>query len=166
MATEPKDGDENLTAQSARLQQNLARIEALSARLMQAVSQRKQADMAIHGPSAELYAKAFASYFTQVMQNPAKLIEQQVGYWGKTLSHYAAAQQALAKGEAPPAEPNRDKRFKNPMWDSHPAFNFLKQQYLFNADAITQALSDLPELDPHERRRVDYFTRQIGRAHV
>lgn len=161
MATEPTDSDENVTAQTARLQQNLARIEVLSARLMQAVSQKKQSDTAIHGPSADLYAKACAAYFSQIMQNPAKLIEQQVSYWGKTLSHYAAAQQALAKGDAPPSEPSRDKRFKNPLWDSHPAFNFLKQQYLFNADAITQALGDLPDLDPNERRRVDFFTRQI-----
>ena len=48
--------------------------------------------------------KAAAAYLAEMMQNPAKVVEHQVNYWGKTLKHYVEAQQTLAKGEfkAPP----------------------------------------------------------------
>ncbi|MGL4319845.1 MAG: PHA/PHB synthase family protein, partial [Paracoccaceae bacterium] len=142
---------------------NLARVEELSTRLMAAMTRKREADQALHGPNQELYLKAAAAYVAEMMQNPARLIEQQVSYWGKTLKHYAEAQQALAKGELrAPADPGpKDKRFANPMWDTHPGFNFVKQQYQLNAEAITTAVSGLPALQGGDQKRVDYFIRQI-----
>jgi polyhydroxyalkanoate synthase subunit PhaC len=146
-----------------RLTANLARVEALSVRLTTALAHRREADKALAGPSQEVYTKAVAAYVAELMQNPAKIIEQQVGYWGRTLKHYVEAQQALAKGElhAPDDTGPKDKRFANPLWDTHPGFNYLKQQYLMNAEAVTSALSGLPSLDDTEQKRVDFFIRQI-----
>jgi polyhydroxyalkanoate synthase len=107
--------------------------------------------------------KAAAAYLAEMMQNPAKVVEHQVNYWGKTLKHYVEAQQVLAKGEfkAPPDPGPKDRRFQNPLWDTHPFFNYLKQQYQLNSEAITTAVGDMEALDPADRRRVDFFTRQI-----
>ena len=55
----------------------------------------------------------------------------------------------------------KDRRFSNPLWETHPFFNYLKQQYLLNAEAITTAVGDMETLDPADRKRVEYFTRQI-----
>ena len=41
------------------------------------------------------------------------------------------------------------------------AFNFIKQQYLFNAEAAQNAVALMEGIDETERKRVDYFTRQI-----
>lgn len=95
MTTETKDE----AARFERLNANLAKVEELSKRLTTALTHRKQADPALHGPSQELYLKAAAAYVAEMMQNPSKIIEQQVGYWGKTLKHYVEAQQALSKGK-------------------------------------------------------------------
>jgi polyhydroxyalkanoate synthase subunit PhaC len=44
----------------------------------------------------------------------------------------------------------------------HPYFNFIKQQYLLNAEAVArQAVAALDTLDPNDRQRLEYFTRQI-----
>lgn len=146
-----------------RLNANLAKVEALSTRLVAAMTKKREADQALHGPNQELYVKAAAAYLAELMHNPARMVEQQVSYWGKTLKHYVEAQQALASGELrAPADPGpKDKRFANPMWDTHPAFNYLKQQYQMNAAAVTAAVSELPTLGGQEQRRVDYFIRQI-----
>ncbi len=146
-----------------RLNANLARVEELSQRMTAALSHRKKADPALQGPSQDVYMKAAAAYVAEMMQNPSKIIEHQVTYWGKTLKHYVEAQQVLAKGElrAPPDPGPKDRRFANPLWDTHPFFNFLKQQYLVNAEAITRAMSGLEMLDPADRKRVEFFTRQI-----
>ena len=148
---------------SARLTANLARMDELSKRLTAALTHRRQADPALHGPSNDVYMKAATAYLAEMMQNPARVVEHQVSYWGKTLKHYVEAQQTLAKGEfkAPPDPGPKDRRFHNPLWDTHPFFNYLKQQYLLNAEAISTAVDGLETLDPADRRRVDYFTRQI-----
>lgn len=142
---------------------NLAKIEALSARLMAAMAQKKQSDPGVQGPGQEMYLKAAAAYLAGMMQNPGKVLEHQIAYWGKTMKHYVEAQQALASGEIrAPSDPGpKDRRFANPLWDTHPAFNYLKQQYLFNAEAVQNAVADMEAIDPGDKKRVEYFTRQI-----
>ena len=159
MTTDDSDAHEKLQ----RLTGNLAKIEALSARLIKALAERRAHDKALDGPGQDVYVKAAAAYMAEMMSNPARVLEHQIGYWGKTLKHYVEAQQALAKGEfVAPADPGpTDKRFSNPLWDTNPAFNFLKQQYLLNADAIKTAVSDMESLDDNDRKRVEFFTRQI-----
>lgn len=160
MTTATKDE----SARLERLNANLAKVEELSKRLTSALTARKMHDQALDGPSQELFVKAAAAYVAEMMQNPSKIIEQQVGHWGKTLKHYVEAQQSLAQGQfKPPADTGpKDRRFANPLWDTHPFFNFLKQQYLINAETITNATSGLTMLDEAERRRVEFFTRQIA----
>ncbi|MEO6298940.1 MAG: class I poly(R)-hydroxyalkanoic acid synthase [Paracoccaceae bacterium] len=158
MATE----DSEAHAKLARMQDNLTKVEGLSARLMTAMAARKTYDAALDGPDQDVYVKAAAAYVAEMMQNPAKVLEHQVGYWGKTLKHYVAAQQALVKGEvAAVVEGPKDRRFANPLWDSNPAFSYLRQQYLTNAEAVATAVQDIEGLDAGERKRVEYFTKQI-----
>lgn len=159
MTTETKDSDVRLD----RLNANLVKVEELSKRLTAALTQRKTADPALHGPSQDVYLKAAAAYVAEMMQNPSKILEHQISYWGKSLKHYVEAQQALSKGElkAPPDPGPSDKRFANPLWETHPFFNYLKQQYLLNSAAITDAVSGLETLDPGDKKRVEYFSRQI-----
>jgi len=99
----------------------------------------------------------------QMMANPAKMMEHQAAYWGKSLKHWIEAQQALGTGHFVPPTDNTpaDRRFRNPLWQTHPYFNFVKQQYLMSAEAIRNATENLEGLDDEERRRVGFFARQI-----
>ena len=155
--------DDEAGARLDRLNANLAKVEELSQRLMVALSRRKQADPALSGPSQDVYMKAAAAYVAEMMQNPAKILEHQISYWGKSLKHYVEAQQMLAKGklEAPPDSTPKDRRFSNPLWETHPFFNYLKQQYLLNSEAVANAVGSLDHLDPADRKRVEYFSKQI-----
>ncbi|MGB4908429.1 MAG: class I poly(R)-hydroxyalkanoic acid synthase, partial [Tabrizicola sp.] len=161
MTTEDNAPDTNVRAE--RLNANLAKVEELSKRLTAALTHRRQVDPSLHGPAPDVYMKAAAAYFAEMVSNPAKVVEHQVNYWGKTLKHYVEAQQTLAKGEfkAPPDPNPRDRRFGNPLWETHPFFNYLKQQYQMNAEAISTAVGDMETLAPEDRRRVEYFTKQI-----
>lgn len=160
-----KTGDEtNATAASlAKFEENLARIEQLTERLLSAMATRREVRADLQGPSQELYLKAGAAYMAEMLNNPAKMIEHQVEYWGKTVRHYVEAQQAfIEKGlAAPKDETPTDKRFANPLWQTNPYFNFIKQQYLMNAEAVEKAVSAIEGLDSHEQQRIEYFSRQI-----
>ena len=155
--------DHEAQAKLARLTANIARVEVLSARLVKAMAEKKAHDKALDGPGQDVYLKAAAAYMAEMMQNPAKVIEHQIGYWGKTLTHYVAAQKALAGGglAAPDDKGPADRRFANPIWETNPAFNFIKQQYLLNAEAVTGAVGDMEALDEVDRKRVAFFTKQI-----
>lgn len=153
--------DPENTAAMERLNANLSKVDALTQRLVNAVSQRKPYDPGLSGPNQDVFIKAATAYVAEMMANPSKIFEQQIGYWSKSVRHYIAAQEAIARGEAPEDSLGPDPRFANPLWHSHPYFNFLKQQYQLNADAISEAVSGIDHLDPKERKRIDYFARQI-----
>ena len=158
MTTDHEDRDK-----ADRLNENLAKVEELTQRLVNAISQKRDIRPSLQGPGQDLAMKAMAAYYAEMMQNPAKLFEQQVSYWGKSLKHYIAAQQNLAKGQIKPPEDETpaDRRFADPMWEDHPYFNFIKQQYLMSSEAVQNAVEGLENLDPKDRKRLEYFSRQI-----
>ena len=147
----------------SRMAQNLKKVEELSKRLTRVMSQREGHQPALDGPNQQLFAKAAQSYWAEAMTNPARLMEHQMGYWTKSVAHFVEAQQALAKGGLAPVEGEAptDKRFANPLWQTHPYFNFIKQQYLINAEALRQAVEDAQDMDPAEKKRLVYFSQQI-----
>ncbi|WPZ30421.1 class I poly(R)-hydroxyalkanoic acid synthase [Sulfitobacter sp. OXR-159] len=147
----------------SRMAQNLKKVEELSKRLTRVMSQREGHQPALDGPNQQLFAKAAQSYWAEAMTNPARLMEHQMGYWTKSVAHFVEAQQALAKGGLAPVEGEAptDKRFANPLWQTHPYFNFIKQQYLINAEALRQAVEDAQDMEPAEKKRLVYFSQQI-----
>lgn len=145
------------------LNQNLAKIEELSARLTNIVAGKKTVRQSLQGPGQEFYAKAVAACWNDMLANPAKIIEQQVAFWGKSLQHAMEAQQALSGGElvAPEDHTPKDRRFSNPLWETHPYYNYLKQQYLITAEAMEKTLSDVDGLDDRDKQKLEFFTRQM-----
>lgn len=157
-------GQDAMTAESMkRMAENLKKVETLTERLTQVMAHRKGHQQSLDGPNQELFAKAGQAYLAEAVNNPAKLVEHQMAYWTKTVTHFIEAQATLARGklQAPEDKTGRDKRFANPLWETHPYFNFVKQQYLINAEAIAQAVDDVSDMEPREKQRLAYFSRQI-----
>ena len=162
MTTETKAADA-VGGDPATLNANLAKVEALSQRLVAALGRRQAVRPSLQGPGPELFMRAAAAYMAEVVANPSKMLEHQVGYWSRSMRHYVEAQQALASGKlrAPEDRTPADRRFSSPLWETHPYFNFIKQQYLMSSQAITDALSSLEGLEERDRKRLAYFSRQI-----
>ena len=163
MTTNDLDAHEVVGENVAKLEANLARVEELTQRLLKVMGNGRQVAPALQGPSQELYVKAATAYMTEMMHNPAKLIEHQLEFWGKSVKHYVEAQHLLAQGklEAPTDETPKDRRFSHELWDTNPYFNYIKQQYLMNASAVQQAVEDIDTLDSEEKKRLRYFSQQI-----
>jgi len=154
----PEMTEENID----RLKENMEKVETLSKRLIEVMAGKKGHNPALDGPNQELFAKAATAYWSDAWQNPAKLLEQQLEFWGKSVLNFAEAQKALTTGEV---EDNgiapRDRRFSNPMWDTNPYFRFVRQQYQTNAKAIEQAVASVDDLDRKDIQRLQYFSQQI-----
>ncbi len=170
-AQKPAPQEGGAGAPSPEMARNLARIEELSQRLIAALSRRKPHSPALDGPSPELYAKAGAALMAEWMTNPAKLIGQQVEWWGRAVQNYMEAQQAMLaaatgadareQGEEAGAAARCDRRFSHPLWYSNPYFSLLRKQYLLNARTLEKSVEALEGLSPPERERLRFFTRQI-----
>lgn len=159
MATSEFDISENRDKMNA----NLAKIDALTQRLIAAFAQRQPQRQELQGPDPSLYMNAASAYWTEMIKNPSKVLEHQVEYWGKTLKHFAEAHEALRSGNLVAPEDNTpdDKRFSNPLWKTHPYFNYIKQQYLLSSQSIERAIADIETLDAREKARLEYFGKQI-----
>jgi polyhydroxyalkanoate synthase len=117
MATEEHDTDQYEGEAQDRMTANLARVETLSQRLIAALSRRNPANPALNAPSHDLFAKAAAAYWSEALENPARLYENQLAYWGQSVRQFMQAQQSMMTG-VPASEEDtpRDKRFANPLW--------------------------------------------------
>lgn len=146
-----------------KLNENLRKVEALSERLTKVMSNRTTHQPSLDSPDKELFTQAATSYWAEAMQNPAKMLEHQLDYWSKSVTHFVEAQQVLAKGklEAPEDQGAKDRRFANPLWETNPYFNFIKQQYQINSAALQQAVDDVTDMEPLEKQRLTYFSSQI-----
>ncbi|MDF2140253.1 class I poly(R)-hydroxyalkanoic acid synthase [Paenirhodobacter sp. CAU 1674] len=155
--------EEATSAASQQMQENLAKIEALTQRLVEALSHKRAPNPALEGPGLDLYLNAGAALVKEWADKPSKILEAQVNYWGQAMKHYVEASHALSQGQfKPPADTGpKDRRFSNPLWDTHPYFNFIKQQYMISSKAIEDAVDALEDLDPVDRKRIDYFAHQI-----
>ena len=157
---EAPDAGENLD----RLNENLARIEDLSKRLVAALSARKPGDAGLEGPGQDLMMKAGMAMWQEALTNPAKMMERQAQYWGQALTQYMEVQKELAQGHLALAAEDDipgDGRFSHPLWQTHPYFNFVKRQYLISADAMAKAVADLDGLSDRDRRRIEFFAGQM-----
>ncbi|MEP0963114.1 MAG: class I poly(R)-hydroxyalkanoic acid synthase [Roseobacter sp.] len=146
-----------------KMTQNLKKVEALSERLQAVLINKQGHNAALDGPNQELFGRAAQAYWTEAVSNPAKIVENQMSYWSDTMRHFMSAQQVLAQGklDAPEEKGPTDRRFANPLWDTHPYFNFVKQQYLINAEALSKAVEGVNDLEPVEKNRLNYFSKQI-----
>ncbi|MBO9410292.1 MULTISPECIES: class I poly(R)-hydroxyalkanoic acid synthase [unclassified Ruegeria] len=145
-----------------RLKENMNKVEALSKRLVEVMAGKTPHSPALDGPNQDLFAKAATAYMTEAWQNPAKLLEHQIEFWGKSVLNFAEAQQALASGNTDAEEPGpKDKRFSNPMWDTNPYFRFVRQQYQTNAKAIAQAVASVDDMPEKDKQRLQFFSQQI-----
>ena len=163
MTTDTADYDATTAASMSRMAENLKKVEGLTERLARVMAGRKTHQRALDGPNQELFLKAGQAYLAEAINDPAKLIEQQMGYWTKTVTHFIEAQQALTKGPfaAPEDKTAGDRRFADPQWQTNPYFNFVKQQYLINSEALMQAVDNVTDMAPREKKRLAYFSQQI-----
>ena len=153
----PLDGE-----QIDRLKQNLEKVEELARRLSGLAAVREKPNAALSSPNPELFAEAAKTYWSEMMQDPAKLLEAQAGYWKETVQNFVEVSQEATKSEegaAADAAP-KDKRFAHPLWESNPFFNMVKKQYLTNAAALSDAVESV-EMGDADKRRLTFFTRQM-----
>ncbi len=79
--------------------------------------------------------------------------------WGRLWTN--VMQRASGQEVEPVVAPEKgDRRFHAPEWKEIPYFDFLRQSYLLNARWLSE-LADAAKLEPHSKKKLKFFTRQV-----
>lgn len=120
-------------------------------------------------PSASVMAD-FSSAMREVgaamLQNPNKLIADQMDLMRQQQALYQnTVLRFLGQSPAPVVSPDpSDKRFKSEEWTANPVFDYIKQLYLIQGNALMKMVQDTEGLSDHTRQKVEYFVRQFVNA--
>ncbi|MBS0530636.1 MAG: class I poly(R)-hydroxyalkanoic acid synthase [Proteobacteria bacterium] len=88
-----------------------------------------------------------------------KLGKAYLDLWGN------AARRLTGEDIKPSIEPApRDKRFADPEWRSNQFFDFLMQAYLLTTRWANELVRDAEGLDPHTRKKAEFYVQQITNA--
>ena len=108
-------------------------------------------------------AGAFVEMTTQMMANPAKVLQAQMNLWQTYVDLWTnSAQRMFGHQPEPLIKPERgDRRFKDADWEDNALFDFIKQSYLLNARWMQSTVREVEGLDDKTAKKVDFYTRQF-----
>src|SRR5262249_32783795 len=109
-------------------------------------------------------AKAFGELGMRILANPTSALSEQFGYWRDMGELWLRGIERfyLERPTEPVATPApEDRRFKHDGWVESFAYDFIKQSYLLTAEHIQAAVRNVEGLDPHTKKKVGFYTRQI-----
>lgn len=94
---------------------------------------------------------------------PEKLARRQMELYGDLSKLWiSTSRKFLGEKVEPVITPDeKDKRFKDPNWDSNAVFDYIKQSYLLYAGWLKGVVSEVQGLSPEEARKLDFYTRQF-----
>ena len=141
------------------LKKNLEKVDVLTKRLVFIIASKSKKQQ-ITQPNQDLYYKAAAKYFSEILSNPTKLIENQVKYYKSSLETWSDVQRYFLKQENNNSQKN-DKRFKSVTWEENPYFKMIKQQYLTSSDIIQETITGIDGLSHPEQKQITFFTKQM-----
>lgn len=147
---------------------NVLKLLEEGGRAMSGLLERPDAKISAYSAASEASeaTKTLSDVVSIWLADPAKLAEAQTSL----ISSYAELwNQSLRKlmGENVPdmVEPDpSDNRFKDPEWTSNPFFDFWKQAYLLTTQWGESILKQTKGLDDDERRRAEFYFRQLSSA--
>ncbi len=88
-----------------------------------------------------------------------QLNQRYMELWGRLWT--SVTNRATGQEVEPVVVPEKgDRRFQAAEWKEIPYFDFLRQSYLLNARWLTE-LADAAKLEPHSKKKLKFFTRQV-----
>jgi polyhydroxyalkanoate synthase len=110
--------------------------------------------------------KTFSTVADYWLSDQTRAAELQMKLGKAYLDLWGSSMRRLVGEEAPPAiaPAPRDKRFADPEWKSNQFFDFVMQAYLLSTRWAHDLVRDAEGLDPHTRKKAEFYVQQISNA--
>jgi polyhydroxyalkanoate synthase len=147
---------------------NLARVLESAGKALSAYMKPRESGE-LKDQTAEDLAQVVKTFHTVAnywLADPSRATELQTRLGKAYLNLWENAARRLAGEQTAPtieAAP-RDKRFKDPEWNSNQFFDFLKQAYLLTTKAAYELVQEADGIDPHTRKKAEFYVQQITNA--
>ncbi|WP_198964067.1 class I poly(R)-hydroxyalkanoic acid synthase [Bradyrhizobium sp. Y36] len=146
---------------------NVARAMESGGKALAAYLKPRESGEVQDRPPAELaeVIKTFTSVAEYWLSDTSRSSDLQTKLAKDYLDLWGSAARRMAGQDAPPAiAPSpRDKRFADPEWKSNQFFDFVMQLYLLTTKWAQDLVRDA-ELDPHTRRKAEFYVQQVTNA--
>ena len=117
-------------------------------------------------------APALVSAGEKVALDPQRLLQSNYALWQEHMELWRASAAKLLEAEARdggagrPGGPGdvRDKRFRDPSWETWPQFDFLRRSYLITSRWLVDTMASIEGLDPAEREKLVFHTKLLADA--
>ncbi len=147
---------------------NLARAMETSGRALAAYLAPRETSEPKDRPPSELteVIKTFSAVAEYWLSDNERSAELQGRIAKAYLDLWGSSVRRLAGEQAPPviAPSPRDKRFADPEWKSNQFFDFVLQLYLLTTQWAHDLVRNADGLDPHTRRKAEFYVQQITNA--
>jgi polyhydroxyalkanoate synthase len=151
-------------ADPAVLARSMADIAERSQRIVTDWLKRQAADRP--GPDSLNIGTAFLEMTSQLMAQPAALVQASIGFWQDYLTLWQNTTRRMWGLEGSPvieAAPS-DRRFRDEAWKESEVFDFIKQSYLLSARYVHDVTGQVAGLSPKTAQKVDFYARQFTNA--
>src|SRR6266571_8955522 len=147
---------------------NVARAMESGGKALAAYLKPRESGEVQDRPPAELteVVKTFTSVAEYWLSDSSRSSDLQTKLAKDYLDLWGSAARRMAGQDAPPAiAPSpRDKRFADPEWKSNQFFDFVMQLYLLTAKWAQDLVHNADGLDPHTRKKAEFYVQQISNA--
>lgn len=147
---------------------NVARAMESGGKALAAYLKPRESGEVQDRPPAELaeVVKTFTSVAEYWLSDSSRASDLQTKLAKDYLDLWGSATRRMAGQDAPPAiAPSpRDKRFADPEWKSNQFFDFVMQLYLLTTKWAQELVRDADGLDPHTRRKAEFYIQQVTNA--
>jgi polyhydroxyalkanoate synthase subunit PhaC len=141
----------------------MADIADASQRLLKECSERN--GRSVNGVASDPLnlSRTFLELSQRMMADPASLMQAQVSLWQDYLRLWqTTGMRLLGQPAEPVVEPERgDRRFRDPAWDDHALFDFIKQSYLLTSRWMVDTVNEVDGFDDKTKQKIDFYTRQF-----
>ena len=150
-------------ADPVEMSRAMARIAERGQRLVSEFLQRQQSGGGKTDTDPLNIGGAFLEMTTQMMADPAKMVQAQIGLWNDYMALWqSTARRMMGEETEPVIVPEAgDRRFKHADWDENHIFDFVKQSYLLTARWMQSTVREVEGLDDKTAQKVDFYTRQF-----
>ncbi|WP_424929584.1 PHA/PHB synthase family protein [Amaricoccus tamworthensis] len=170
MTTEEETQD-TLSEQGHQMATNMAEVFDVSGRIWQTFleAQMKQPVGGPVHPDPLNTFPTFAELYRTMWDNPQEVADKTIEFWSEQAALWQTSMLKLmgAKDVHDPELPHMkkgDRRFAHKEWSENALFDYIKQSYLLTSGWVQDTVGTVGEMDPKERKKAAFYTRQFVEA--
>ncbi len=149
-----------------KMSANLARAALTAQGAIAEAALRHAERPAALSPDPFHVAPALSDVMGKLASQPDKMVRAQADLFQRYLELWqSAARKAAGETVEPVVSPAKgDKRFNDPDWAENPVFDVIKQSYLLTSNWLNALVSDVQDVDPMNKRQVEFFMKMLTDA--